>query len=46
MVFQGNYAGTTPNLVITATVLASLPTVALFFVLRKYFMEGLSLQTS
>ena len=46
MVFQGNYAGTTPNLVITATVLASLPTLALFFVLRRYFMEGLSLQTS
>ena len=45
MVFQGNYAGTTPNLVITATVLASLPTIALFFVLRRYFMEGLSLQT-
>jgi ABC-type glycerol-3-phosphate transport system permease component len=46
MVFQGNYAGTTPNLVITATILASLPTIALFFVLRKYFMEGLSLQSS
>ncbi len=46
MVFQGNYAGTTPNLVVTATVLASLPTLALFFVLRRYFMEGLSLQTA
>lgn len=46
MVFQGNYAGTTPNLVVTATVLASLPTLALFFVLRRYFMEGLSLQTT
>lgn len=46
MVFQGNYAGTTPNLVVTATVLSSLPTLALFFVLRRYFMEGLSLQTA
>lgn len=46
MVFQGNYAGTTPNLVITATLLASAPTVALFFVLRKYFMQGLALQST
>jgi multiple sugar transport system permease protein len=46
MVFQGNYAGTTPNLVVTATVLASLPTVALFFLLRRYFMQGLALQTA
>jgi ABC-type glycerol-3-phosphate transport system permease component len=43
MVFQGNYAGTTPNLVITASVLASLPTVAVFLLLRRYFMQGLSL---
>ena len=46
MVFQGNYAGTTPNLVVTATILASLPTLALFLVLRRSFMEGLSLQTA
>lgn len=46
MVFQGNYAGTTPNLVVTATVLASLPTLAFFFVLRRYLMEGPSLQTA
>ena len=46
MVFQGNYAGTTPNLVVTATVLASLPTLALFLLLRRYFMQGLSLQTA
>jgi ABC-type glycerol-3-phosphate transport system permease component len=43
MVFQGNYAGTTPNLVITASVLASLPTVAVFLLLRRHFMQGLSL---
>ncbi|MDQ0469873.1 carbohydrate ABC transporter permease [Labrys wisconsinensis] len=46
MVFQGNYAGTTPNLVVTATVLASLPTLGLFFLLRRYFMQGLALQTA
>ncbi|HTW28191.1 MAG TPA: carbohydrate ABC transporter permease [Acetobacteraceae bacterium] len=46
MVFQGNYAGSTPNLVITAAVLASLPTVLVFLVLRRYFMQGLSLSTA
>jgi multiple sugar transport system permease protein len=46
MVFQGNYAGATPNLVVTATVLASLPTLAMFLLLRRFFMEGLSLQTA
>ncbi len=44
MVLQGSYANTTPNVVMTATLLASLPTVALFFVLRKHFMNGLKLQ--
>ena len=43
MVFQGNYAGTTPNLVITAALLASLPTVIVFLLLRRHFMQGLSL---
>jgi ABC-type glycerol-3-phosphate transport system permease component len=46
MVFQGNYAGTTPNLVITASILASLPTVAVFLLLRRHFMEGLSLSVN
>ena len=46
MIFQGNYAGTTPNLVVTATLLASVPTVALFFALRRYFMQGLALQST
>ncbi|MCB1487161.1 MAG: carbohydrate ABC transporter permease [Bauldia sp.] len=44
MVLQGSYAATTPNVVMTATLLASLPTVALFFLLRKHFMNGLKLQ--
>lgn len=46
MVFQGNYAGTTPNLVITASVLASVPTVIVFLLLRRHFMHGLSLSTA
>jgi multiple sugar transport system permease protein len=44
MVLQGSYAASTPNVVMTATLLASLPTVALFFVLRRHFMNGLRLQ--
>lgn len=44
MVLQGSYAASTPNVVMTATLLASLPTVFLFFVLRKHFMNGLKLQ--
>ena len=44
MVLQGSYANTTPNVVMTATLLASLPTVALFLVLRQHFMNGLRLQ--
>jgi multiple sugar transport system permease protein len=44
MALQGSYAASTPNVVMTATLLASLPTVALFFVLRKHFMNGLRLQ--
>jgi len=46
MVFQGNYAGTTPNLVITAAMLASLPTFALFLLLRRHFLQGLSLSAA
>jgi multiple sugar transport system permease protein len=45
MVLQGSYAASTPNVVMTATLLASLPTVALFFLLRKHFMNGLKLQS-
>jgi ABC-type glycerol-3-phosphate transport system permease component len=45
MVLQGSYANTTPNVVMTATLLASLPTIALFLLLRKHFMNGLKLQS-
>jgi len=44
MVLQGSYAATTPNVVMTATLLASLPTVVLFLLLRKHFMNGLKLK--
>lgn len=45
MVLQGSYANTTPNVVMTATLIASLPSVALFLLLRKHFMNGLKLQS-
>jgi len=45
MVLQGSYANTTPNVVMTATLLASLPSVLLFLLLRRHFMNGLKLQS-
>jgi ABC-type glycerol-3-phosphate transport system permease component len=40
-VFQGSYASTGPNVVLTAALIVSLPSLLLFFVLRRHFMEGL-----
>jgi multiple sugar transport system permease protein len=40
---QGTYSTIGPNVVITATLISSIPTVLLFVVLRKYFMAGLQL---
>lgn len=40
-VFQGSYASTGPNIVLTAALVASVPTIVLFFVLRRHFMEGM-----
>ena len=37
-VFQGSYAS---NVVLTAALIASLPSIVLFFLLRGHFMEGL-----
>ena len=42
---QGTYSTIGPNVVITATLISSIPTVLLFVVLRKYFMSGLQLDT-
>jgi len=41
-VFQGGYASQSPTVVLTASFLASVPTVILFLVLRRSFMTGLS----
>ncbi len=40
-VFQGSYSSTGPNVVLTATIIASVPSVLLFFLLRRHFMEGM-----
>ena len=42
---QGTYSTIGPNVVITATLISSIPTVLLFVALRKYFMAGLQLGT-
>jgi multiple sugar transport system permease protein len=42
---QGTYSTLGPNVVITAALITSIPTVLLFVVLRKYFMAGLQLGT-
>jgi multiple sugar transport system permease protein len=42
---QGTYSTIGPNVVITATLISSVPTVLLFIVLRRYFMSGLQLDT-
>ena len=41
LVFQGSYAQSGPNIMLTAAVLASLPTLLLFVLLRRQFMQGL-----
>lgn len=41
LVFQGSYASAGPNIVLTAAFIASIPSIVLFFLLRKHFMEGL-----
>lgn len=42
---QGTYSTLGPNVVITAALISSVPTVLLFIGLRKYFMSGLQLDT-
>ncbi|NDU99369.1 carbohydrate ABC transporter permease [Pseudoroseicyclus tamaricis] len=42
---QGTYSSTGPNVVVTASLLSSVPTVLLFIFLRRYFMSGLQLGT-
>lgn len=40
---QGTYANTGPTVVVTASLVASVPTVLLFVLLRRHFMSGLQL---
>ena len=40
---QGTYSTNGPNVVITAALISSIPTVVLFIALRRYFMAGLQL---
>jgi len=40
LVFQGSYSSSGPNIVLTAALLASLPSILLFFLPRKHFMKG------
>src|SRR6185312_12995841 len=42
---QGTYSTLGPNVVITATLISSVPTVLLFVLLRRFFMSGLQLDT-
>ncbi|MBL0371566.1 carbohydrate ABC transporter permease [Rhizobium sp. KVB221] len=44
-VFQGSYASAGPNIVLTAALIASVPSVLLFLLLRKHFMEGMRVST-
>jgi ABC-type glycerol-3-phosphate transport system permease component len=41
-VFQGGYASQSPTVILTASFLASLPTVLLFLAMRRTFMTGLT----
>lgn len=44
-VFQGGYASQSPTVVLTASFLASVPTVVLFLALRRTFLNGLAATT-
>ena len=40
-VFQGSYSSFGPNIIMTAAVIASVPSLLLFIFLRKHFMDGM-----
>ena len=44
-VFQGSYSSTGPNVVMTAAIMASTPSLILFILLRKHFMEGMRISS-
>jgi multiple sugar transport system permease protein len=45
-VFQGSYSATGPNVVLTAALIASVPSLLLFFLLRRHFMEGMAVSST
>lgn len=45
-IFQGAYADVSQTVVMAASLVASLPTILLFFVLRKHFMQGLQVSSN
>ena len=45
-VFQGAYVADGPNVILTGALVASLPTMALFLLLRRHFMAGLQLSAA
>ncbi|WP_372574875.1 carbohydrate ABC transporter permease [Ruegeria jejuensis] len=44
--FQSSYSVFGPNTVLTAALIASLPSIILFLILRKHFMRGLTVNTT
>jgi ABC-type glycerol-3-phosphate transport system permease component len=44
-VFHGNYSNAGPNIVLTGSVVASLPAFVLFLLTRRHFMAGLSVSS-
>lgn len=42
-VFQGSYSSFGPNIIMTAAVIASVPSLILFIFLRKHFMNGMQI---
>lgn len=45
-VFQGAYADVSQTVVLAASLVASVPTIILFFALRKHFMQGLQVSAN
>jgi len=40
-VFQGSYSSFGPNIIMTAAIIASVPSLILFIFLRRHFMDGM-----
>lgn len=44
-VFQGSYSSFGPNVIMTAAVMASVPSIVLFVALRRHFMDGMRISS-